>query len=796
MDRILARRLEENKDLRARMVKLAKDYLRVGRDALAYWSNDFDVCYDILSCYAPMTKKDIESLERSHPKRYILPMTATQITTMTTYIAQVLFGQDTPWKVEGRRPEDDVPAELVNNLLRWNAEQQPTYLLGYLWVQDALSVNRGVFYNSWAPIFKPAMVEVPVEDPNDLDEAGQPRTYMRPTRQNKVVGSFCKMEIVSPYDFICDPALPIHRIQDMRFCGHRTIIPVTELRKRSKLPVDDPQYVLPSAVEDLVAKAKKGIAQADAAVPSLPGVLPNPTEIRLSRTAYERTRALQPTGNIQADKNDTGNVECWELWVKLVPSENRIYSDETPATGAGLNNDAGQNYQNPAAGLPSVARPDQGWPNIVESNVARPTEGASRNSLEPGIAGGPPGTKAPDDNPAANQDFTQPGATEDDPVTFQILISGGDVLLSVTESTYEHGWFPYSVAEGRPNAHFQFSVSWIFMLKGIQDYVDWLKNRHQEALSRTVGNIFVYDPTAVDVTDFMNPDKEGLLIALKPEANGKKIGDVFQQVPIKDLTEKFMEEAMSFVKYSQSVTAADEGMQGIMPGGEPASATQFAGTQQMGAGRMTSIARLLSSQALIPQTRMMVSMFQQFLDKSQMVRFKPSDPMNVPPELQDAASVNLTKDAIAGEYDFPAHDGTLPGTDGRKVAAITRLLEAAQGFPQCFTPEPGNINPKKLLLVGAKASGLQIENFIYDKATLPPPPPMPPPGAPVPGGPGPGPGPGGPGAPVASLPPVMPAGAPGMPQNPGPKPALPALTPLAAPVLPPIAPVQPRPGNV
>lgn len=734
-----------------------------------------------------MTKKDIEALERSHPKRYILPMTATQITTMTTYISQVLFGQETPWKVEGRRPEDDVPAELVNNLLRWNAEQQPTYLLGYLWVQDALAVNRGVFYNSWAPIFKPEMVQVPVNDPNDIDSStGLPRTYMRPTRRNKVVGNFCKMEIVSPYDFICDPALPLHRLGDGRFCGHRTIIPVTELRRRSKLPIDDPSYVLPSAVADLVAKAKKGIAQADAAVPSLPGVLPNPSEIRLSRTAYERTRALQPTGNVQADKNDTGNVECWELWVRLVPSENRIYSDDTPSalsggkgspTGAQLNNDAGTDMQNPvvgrnpaASGLPSVARPDQGWPDIVESNVARP--------------GGPPATQGADVNPAANQDFTQPGATEDDPVIFQILIAGGDVLLSMTESTYEHGNYPYSVAEGRPNAHFQFSVSWVQMLKGIQDYVDFLKNRHQEALSRTLGNIFVYDPTAVDVTDFMNPDKEGLLITLKPEAAGKKINEIFQQVPIKDMTENFLEEAMSFVKYSQSVTAADEGMQGVMPGGEPASATQFAGTQQMGAGRMTSIARLLSSQALVPQTRMMVSMFQQFMDGKQTVRFKPSNPMDLPPELQDAAAVDLSKDAIAGEYEFPAHDGTLPGTDARKVAAITRLLEAAQGFPQCFTPEPGNINPKKLLLVGAKASGLQIENFLYDKGSLPPVPPAGVPGQPSVAG-----------TPPSPLAPTLPP-APTIPQNPGPKPALPTLSPLAPAVLPPIGPTQPRPGIV
>src|ERR1035441_5560934 len=150
----------------------------------------------------------MEQIERGHPKRFILPMTATQITTMTTYVAQVLFGQETPWKVEGRRPEDEVPGEFMNQILRWNAEQQPTYLLGYLWCQDAIAVNRGIFYNSWAPILRPEMVETPVIDPLELDPStGMPKTYMRPTRRNKVIGSFNKLEIVSPYDFVCDPSL-------------------------------------------------------------------------------------------------------------------------------------------------------------------------------------------------------------------------------------------------------------------------------------------------------------------------------------------------------------------------------------------------------------------------------------------------------------------------------------------------------------------------------------------------------------------------------------------------------------
>lgn len=210
MDRLLSRRLEKDQQFRGRMVKIAKDYLRLGRDALAYWSNDFDMAYDVLQCYSALSKKDFEALERSSPKRFILPMTATQITTMVTYISQVLFGQDTPHKVEGRRPEDEVPAEFMNQLLRWNAEQQQMYNLGYLWIQDAVAINRGIFYNSWAPIFKPVLDVEMVDDPQDIDPVSQkPRQYARHRRRNQKVAGYNRAELISPYDWVCDPALPL-----------------------------------------------------------------------------------------------------------------------------------------------------------------------------------------------------------------------------------------------------------------------------------------------------------------------------------------------------------------------------------------------------------------------------------------------------------------------------------------------------------------------------------------------------------------------------------------------------------
>lgn len=676
MDPLLANRLNTDEEFTKKVNKLAREYIQLGRNAVDYWCGDFDVAYDVMQCYAPLEKKDYEALADGHPKRFILPLTATQITTMATYITQVLFGQETPHKVEPRGPEDEVPAEYMNQLLRWNAEQQPTYLLGYLWTQNALTTNRGIFYNSWAPIYGSQVVNTPVIDPETqqavLDPAtGQPT--FRPRRQKVLVGGYCKYEPVSPYDWICDPALPLWRFQEGRFSGHRTVIPFTELVRRSQLPPTDPTYVLPSAVEALRAKKKQ--AQS-ALISPLAGPPSTQNNNALSATAYERTRTASPNGQQTANKEDLGNIECFELWVNLIPKDHEIFDDEG----------------------------------------------------------------------------------SDAPSIFQFLIAGEDVVCSLNESTYAHGEFPYSVGEGRPTGLSQFAPSWVMMLKGLQDYVDWLKNRHQEALARTVGNVFIYNPNYVEVDDFLNPEKEGLMIMLKDTAGGMKINDVIQQVPIKDMTENFQAEMVEFARMSENVTGANTYMQGNTAG--EASATEFAGVQQMGAGRMASIARLLSTQALVPQTRQIVSNYQQFLELPQAVRFTPSE--NTPEVLLGVASLVLSKDTIQGGFDFVAHDGTLPGTDGRKVAAISQLLESAAAFPDVFAPAPGNLNPRRLIFAAAKAAGVNIENFKYRPQDIPPI--TPPPGAPTPigaapGGP-PGPNPANPSAPEAPQLTPAPAGPP------------------------------------
>src|ERR1700761_300728 len=179
MDRVLAQKLDQDVNFQRKLAKLVSSYIDAGTKTLNYYIDEFDTAHDVFNCYARLTREDLEKLDRGHPRRFVLPMTATQITTMTTFIAQILYGGNSPHVVDARHEADEQIADLVNQLLIWNATQQPTYLIGYLWIQDIITYNRGIMYEEWAKLEEVDFVEEEVPDPTaepedvpELDENG------------------------------------------------------------------------------------------------------------------------------------------------------------------------------------------------------------------------------------------------------------------------------------------------------------------------------------------------------------------------------------------------------------------------------------------------------------------------------------------------------------------------------------------------------------------------------------------------------------------------------------------------
>lgn len=671
MDKQIAHRLTKDNDseFKKKILTLVKTHIDSGEKSLNFFIDEFDAAHDIFMCYAPIKKSDLKKFDSGAPKDFILPMTATQITTMTTFVSQVLFGGVSPWKVDARNDSDEERADMMNQLLRWNASLQPTYLIGYLWVESIMLYNRGVMYDYWKRLetitVEPEEAEDPtaeaIEEPQ-LDEAGQPMTedipdideltgvhlmdqmgnlqfkqqpvmasrqptYTKWRKKRDYFGGYNKIELVSSYNFICDPLMPIHRYQEGRFAGHKTNIPWIELKKRSKLPVDDPMYVMPDAVEALKNKQNPGVGASPSGQSATNTAGTSATTV--SRTRHERTRNVVPEGQTKTDDKDGGVIEVHELWVKLIPSDyNFMEEDEDGA---------------------------------------------------------------------------------DEVETYQIVVANRKEILSVNLAISQHDMYPYSVAEGRPSAHYQFAPSWALMLKPIQDHCDYLKNVHQRALTKN-GNMFIINPMKVDVKDFQDPDKIGLMIELTPDAQGEPIDNVIKQIQMVDYTKDFHQEMQQFIDFAEVTTGATEQMQGVAEEGVTATASSSAA--QMGAGRLTSIARMISVTGLVPQTTRFVKNFQQFLTDQVVVRLR-GDDVEFRPQFKGKKSVTIDRDSVLAEFDVEPHDGSLPGTDQKAVAAGTRALEVAAQFPQFFDKKiPGNYDLQAIMGQLFKKSGIPVENYI------------------------------------------------------------------------------------
>lgn len=681
MDESLALRLNSrsehyDSELYRKCARCVSEYAQNGLQTLSYYLQDFDAASDLANALASLptgsTAAQFDKLDRSASRNFAHPAGATQVDVLATAVSQILFGGESNRKVDARRENEESKADAINQLLTWNDQQNATYVQGFLWVKDAIIYNRGIQYDYWCDLYdtekEPVEYEIPIKKKRKNDP--ETKKVRRWRTVKKKAGGYTKIVNISPYDFICDTAIPLSQLQERgRYAGHRVIIPWQELKRRSELPVEDYQYVLPEVVKKLKnQKSRKGIT----------GLSPGTAVTSNSRSYFERIRRGNPTPDVglqdRVNREDGGTVECFVVYIRCRPKTYGIYEDD-----------------------------------------------------------------------------------EDELIEF--LIAGDSDLLSVNVMTNRHGQFPYAVAEARPNAHQQFSPSIALIMKPTQDQIDSRKWRHEEQVERS-GILFLADPTKCDIESVL-ADKSRMrqVVCITEDGQGTPMDQILKQIPVNDTTAQFNPEMLYWKQEMEEASGAQAQVQGKT---EDPSQTlgQYQDVAQMAMGRISTIARNLSTQALLDQTKRIAMNMQQWMTDVQTIRItgqgdaqydpdapppkfltirrEPAEddikaanqaykakvqeatsqgmqPPEVPPELLHADAVD-----IQFEFDVIPHDGAMPGTDARAVAAVGRLIEAAgnPAFQQCFDPTvPGSIDPKALLAFAASKSGVPLRNFRITRET-------------------------------------------------------------------------------
>lgn len=657
MDRLIAARLDRSEGnkwfdqaLSTKLGQTAKDYLDNGLATLNYYVCDFDAATDLVEMLSPVENSAaFAQLDRNNAINFRDPMAFTQLMTQATFVTQILFGGEQARTVEAVSGDQENAADSMNGLLAWNDHRLNIYGEGFGFVWNALVYNRGVWFERAAQDCKVEREEVAVDDFTQdkvpqKDDNGQPLLDANGnpvlgfpkiirTRNKRIYSGFYNaVDLVSPYDFICDPTLPICRFQEGRFAGHRVMIPWIELKRRSELAVTDDQYVLPEVVARL--KTQKGQSPAPVAM--------GQQTVNTTRTNYDRMQrgatvagvsgmgnsgASAAGGGDSVNKDDGGVVECFLMIVRVKPKTLGLYDD-------------------------------------------------------------------------------------DEAELIQLLLTNQSDILSAIIREDQHDEYPYCIGEGRPNRHRQFSPGYALAIKGPQDRIDQLNITHAREQAR-MGVILLIDDTKCNVANLLAPDKNGLMIMRTEGGRSAPTDEVVDQIPLKTVTDNYPQEAALWKEKAEDATGAHAFTQGRT---EDPSQTlgQFDAVKQMATGRISNIARLLSENSLVPQTRRFAMNFQQYMPEEQMIRVlgkgSEFDPDNPPEKF-----ALIKKSDVQFEFDVVPHDGSLPGADATVVAAATRAVEAWAENPM-LAPAfdntiPGSMDGIRIARDLLKKSGLAVDKY-------------------------------------------------------------------------------------
>jgi len=287
------------------------------------------------------------------------------------------------------------------------------------------------------------------------------------------------------------------------------------------------------------------------------------------------------------------------------------------------------------------------------------------------------------------------------PEMWLFTIGNAAQIIQAEPVECDHGYHPVSVTEPLGMGYSFGSAGMVDFISPLQDAISWLYNSHQANVRKSINNDLIIDPSLIVMKDLKTPDDGGArLIRLKQSAIGTDVRNAIQQLPVQDVTRGHITDMQVLFEIIQRISGASDNFQGVQDSGGRKTATEIRTAMAAAASRLAYLVRIVSAQAIVPQTEMMALNNMQYLSDEFYLMLTGRDGAKAP--------VRLTPDDISGDFYFPVHDGTLPIDRVALVDVwkeVLRLLLESDGLGGKY--DVGKVFEYTAELAGAK----NIENM-------------------------------------------------------------------------------------
>lgn len=213
----------------------------------------------------------------------------------------------------------------------------------------------------------------------------------------------------------------------------------------------------------------------------------------------------------------------------------------------------------------------------------------------------------------------------------------------------DHGKHPVAVIEPLSMGQSFGSISPVDVLKPFQDLQSWLVNSHMENVRVALNNIWIVDPSSVEMQDLKDPGP-GKIVRLKASAFGRDVKGVISQLPVMDVTGGHLRDMDVIVRLGHMMMGLNDNLLGLHHSGGRKTATEVRTAGEAGVSRLAAMARVVSAQGMVELVNQMVVNIQQWLDPGFGLELMGDD----------GQLIVASPERLAGDFHYPIHDGTLP----------------------------------------------------------------------------------------------------------------------------------------
>lgn len=262
----------------------------------------------------------------------------------------------------------------------------------------------------------------------------------------------------------------------------------------------------------------------------------------------------------------------------------------------------------------------------------------------------------------------------DRPEKWVFTIANKCVCISAQPLGLVHNKYPFDVIPFEVEGYNVFNRSMLEVLDPLNKTMEWLFNSHFYNVRAALNNMFLVDPTRVNIRDLEEPGP-GKMIRLKPAAYGQDLRSLMMQFPVQDITRSNLDDSNTVGALAQRITGVSDNVMGQVNTAGRKTATEVRSSTTFGINRLKTNCEWFSNVGFSPLCAKLTMATQQLYTQDKKFRIVGDQAMWMGPYVQ----VDPMK--IAGLYDFVPVDGTMPVDRFAQVNLWQQLMGSMAKVP-------------------------------------------------------------------------------------------------------------------